>query len=73
MSLIVPASLAPNNSSETGQELVHFMQIDCEVADTRLFSLKSDDLPLDYLKILKQDVLADFERQQGKQNGYEYH
>jgi len=30
-------------------------------------------MPLDYLKILKQDVLADFERQQGKQNAYEYH
>ena len=73
--LIVPASLASgnNSSSETGQKLVHFMQIDCEVADTRLFSLKSDDLPLDYLKILNQGVLADFERQQSEQSGYEYH
>jgi len=71
----LPAYVVTNNetNSETGQKLVHFMQIDCEVTDTRLFSLKSDDLPLDYLKILNQDPMSDFERHKDQQSGYEYH
>lgn len=58
VSLIVPALI--KNSTDTNNNAdrqVHFMQIDCEVVDTRLFSIKQDDIPLDYLKILNQDAI----------------
>ena len=57
MSLLMPALLKNdihlNGSSKVKDETtVAFMQIDCEVTDTRLLYLNKDDIPLDYLKIL---------------------
>ena len=57
MSLLMPALLKNdmhlNGSSKVKDEnLVAFMQIDCEVTDTRLLYLNKADIPLDYLKIL---------------------
>lgn len=62
MSLIVPAlttRLNGSNNTSNGNQQQHvaFMQIDCEVLDTRLFYLNVNDIPLDYMKILHQDFL----------------
>jgi hypothetical protein len=66
VSLIVPvliqvATSANNNTGSSSNDnnnsnrQVQFMQIDCEVTDTRLFTMNYDQLPHDYLKILNQD------------------
>lgn len=61
MSMIVPAMLVNNNSdsssvnsSESNSQFA-FIQIECEVLDTRLIHMKLNDIPLEYLKILHQD------------------
>lgn len=36
---------------------IAFMQIDCEVVDTRLFYIKTDDIPQSYMKILADDYI----------------
>lgn len=56
MSLLMPAlltSLNGSNNSNHGQ--VAFMQIDCEVIDTKLFYLNANDIPLNFMKIIHQE------------------
>ena len=57
ISLIMPALLTHLNDSNKEQEIT-FMQIDCEIYDTRLFSIKLNDIPLDYMKIIHQDYIT---------------
>ena len=48
---------ATNNSKDHMNHKIAFMQIDCEVTDTRLFYIKTDDIPQDYIKILADDFI----------------
>jgi hypothetical protein len=59
---MVPAMLQSgyNDSQNSKDHINHkiaFMQIDCEVTDTRLFYLRTDDIPQDYIKILADDFI----------------
>ena len=55
ISLMVPASLDQNESQNHVNQKIAFMQIDCEVVDTRMFHIKTDDIPQDFMKILADD------------------
>lgn len=59
ISLMVPALLQVNlnDSQNKDHQKIAFMQIDCEVVDTRLFYIKTDDIPQDYMKILADDYI----------------
>lgn len=59
MSLLMPALLTANlnDSMNKDQQQIAFMQIDCEVIDTKLVYLKLNDIPLDYMKIIHQDYI----------------
>lgn len=72
VSLIVPSMFNIKNplnessdstSNENDKKLFQFIQIDCEVLDTKLFYLNSDDIPSDYMKILSLE---------DKPNGFNY-
>lgn len=77
MSLLMPALLTTNLSDSTRndtnktdqhgqQQTFAFMQIDCEVVDTRLIYFKLDELPTNYMKIINQDyTMNDDPRQTG--------
>jgi hypothetical protein len=61
MSLLMPALLGTqlndSNKQHAGQQQIAFMQIDCEVMDTRLFYMNLNEIPIDYMKILNQDYI----------------
>ena len=57
MTIIIPALLTHLNTSDNKDQQISFMQIDCEVIDTRVFSLNLNDIPLDYMKIIHQDYV----------------
>lgn len=60
VSVILPTLFQKNQSNidpTSTNRQVQFMQIDCEVVDTRFFSIKSDDIPMDYMKILNQESI----------------
>ncbi len=68
MSLLVPALLTHSNDSNNNdygdnKASITFMQIDCEVIDTRLLNLKLNDIPLDFMKIMHQDYINEQQRQ----------
>lgn len=56
---MVPALLQVNQSDSQNKDhqKIAFMQIDCEVVDTRLFYIKTDDIPQYYMKILADDYI----------------
>lgn len=56
MSLVMPA-LVQINDTNLGEQrnAIAFMQIDCEVMDTKLIYLKSSDIPFNYAKLLLED------------------
>jgi hypothetical protein len=64
ISLIFPA-LITNNLNNSGDpkkhEQIEFMQIDCEVTDTRFFNFKLTEIPFDFIKILHQDFIFNFQ------------
>lgn len=45
---------------ENDKKLFQFIRIDCEVFDTKLFYLNPDDIPHDYMKILRENVQNGF-------------
>lgn len=57
MTIIIPALLTHLNDSNNKEQEISFMQIDCEVLDTRFINLKLNDIPLDYMKIIHQDYV----------------
>ena len=57
MTIIIPALLTHLNDSTNKEQQISFMQIDCEVVDTRFLNLKMNDIPLDYMKIIHQDYV----------------
>jgi hypothetical protein len=65
ISLLVPALLTHSNDSTNNDNKasITFMQIDCEVIDTRLLHLKLNDIPLDFMKIMHQDYINEQQRQ----------
>ena len=67
ISLLVPALLTHSNESNNdysdNKASITFMQIDCEVTDTRLLHLKLNDIPLDFMKIMHQDYINEQQRQ----------
>lgn len=60
VSLIFPASMhnskSVNESSTNSADRIQFMQIDCEVVDTKLFTLNTVDIPQDYMRILDKEA-----------------
>jgi hypothetical protein len=70
MTIIIPALLTHLNDSNNKDQQISFMQIDCEVVDTRFFNLKLNDIPLDYMKIIHQDyVINEQTRSGGAESG----
>lgn len=72
LSLIVPSMFnikkplnesSDSTSKENDKKIFQFIQIDCEVLDTKLFHLNSDDIPHDYRKILSMEDIP---------NGFNY-
>ncbi len=57
MTIIIPALLTHLNDSNNREQQISFIQIDCEVVDTRFINLKLNDIPLDYMKIIHQDYV----------------
>ena len=60
ISLMMPALLSANvndSQKDSTNDRIAFMQIDCEVVDTRLFYIKTDDIPQMYMKILADDYI----------------
>ncbi len=56
----MPALLKPSLNSSQNKEnnkMIAFMQIDCEVVDTRLFYFRPEDIPQDYMKILTEEFI----------------
>ena len=75
MSIIIPALLTHLNDSNNKDQQISFMQIDCEVVDTRFFNLKLNDIPLDYMKIIHQDYVineqdSNFESHRGSSSEF---
>jgi len=65
MTIIIPALLTHLNDSNNKDQQISFMQIDCEVVDTRFFNLKLNDIPLDYMKIIHQDYVINEQARSG--------
>ena len=70
MSLLVPALLTNLNDSSNGDREIAFMQIDCEVIDTRLLNLKFSDIPFDFMKIMHQDYVNEQQQSYTGNNNY---
>ena len=70
MSLLVPALLTNLNDSSNGDREIAFMQIDCEVIDTRLLNLKFNDIPFDFMKIMHQDYVNEQQQSYTGNNNY---
>ena len=71
MTIIIPALLTHLNDSNNKDQQISFMQIDCEVVDTRFFNLKLNDIPLDYMKIIHQDYVINEQARSGGGGGGE--
>ena len=60
MTLLMPALLNNdahlNDSSKGTINQVAFLQIDCDVTDTRLLFVDKNDIPLDYMRILQDNI-----------------
>ena len=69
MTIIIPALLTHLNDSNNKDQQISFMQIDCEVVDTRFFNLKLNDIPLDYMKIIHQDYVINEQARSGGGGG----
>jgi hypothetical protein len=63
MTIVIPALLSHLNDSNNKDQHISFIQIDCEVTDTRFLNIKLDDIPLDYKKILHQDYILNEQNQ----------
>ena len=68
MTIIIPALLTHLNDSNNKEQQISFMQIDCEVVDTRFINLKLNDIPLDYMKIIHQDYIINEQSNSGGAN-----
>ena len=67
MSLLMPAMLTTTNNKTGEQQTITFMQIDCEVADTKLVHFKLNEIPMSFMKIIHHDFLSQQQQQQQQQ------